>query len=423
MASEFMQPQEVHSWKDLAQYLSQSLSDEYRVFGEGEVRQTSTFLKTYLLEVDEANSKATDYWDKVFPSVLSTREPELKLAGDQSNSPLFLDVRDPRFCLVHTVAKASDVDPVISASVDVSRSGLDRAWLPSEMLFDLHRIGSLKGFRFSHLPIASGVTVDLPIEDARHENVVALSEDYRLASESVVASQDEDRTIRSVTSQTRRPQVAGRLSSLTARDSDTAYRDFEAITSSGVFAGRRSLDWVQYRTVEEEGGAINHQLYSHGKVTANGTSIGLHLFLVERLREQYASAIRRVERDHWLGWKSVGTGQRLTGEPVYIVFPHDMIVTDLYGFAKSVFRAARPFRLFGTLHNISPRRIDIEALDLHTNQPFSVELTNHWMRIYLPTYTCGNVLARLLTNLQRTSVSGIVLSNGDGENLMTGAKS
>jgi hypothetical protein len=39
-------------------------------------------------------------------------------------------------------------------------------------------------------------------------------------------------------------------------------------------------------------------------------------------------------------------------------------------------------------------------VDLHTGDALDLELTPFFVRVYLTSSSCGNVLARLLTNLQ-----------------------
>ena len=137
-----------------------------------------------------------------------------------------------------------------------------------------------------------------------------------------------------------------------------------------MFQARRSLDWIQYRAVDSDGLDINHNLYSHGKITAKGTSSGLHMLAIDELRHSYGSAIREIENTYGLGWIPSKKGSRMTGEPMLIRFSSNIVITDLYGFARSIFRGARPFRLFGYPHRVSDRRLDVEAIDLRTGDDF-----------------------------------------------------
>jgi hypothetical protein len=89
--------------------------------------------------------------------------------------------------------------------------------------------------------------------------------------------------------------------------------------------------------------------------------------------------------------------------------------------ASSIFRPAKPFRLFGLYSRSDDNRVDVEAIDLHTGDPLSVEITPQWMRVYLPRGSCGNVVARLFTNLQHALHSDIELITGSGADVFTDA--
>lgn len=421
MTSNVAHARSVQSWRDLDRYLSQSLLDDYFTFENDSVRQVSTYIKSYIVERSEPNLSALDSWTPGFQTVYPTEEPGLILGLDANENTYFVDCRDERFALVHSIGLTSEVDQTLERMVDESRSGFDRAWLPSDFLFSSRSYGSLKGFRFAHIPLASGVKLNVEQSDPSEDIAVKLPPSFGSGHTSDTRTDEHNRQAEtSGDSIPKRTSTSVRSSSLTAKDSDTAMNDYLLIRDSGVFQGRRSLDWVQYHAREESGGTINHTLYSHGKFTASGTSIGLHRYLVEDYLNKYARGIRTIEAEHWMGWAISANVQYHTGEPLYLMFPDDLEIIDLQSFARSVFRAARPFRLFGATRVISNNRIDVEGIDLHTGDPFSVELTKQWMRVYLPQGTCGNVVARLLTNIQRTTVSGVKLFNGSGEQLLSG---
>lgn len=419
MSSISTQHQSVKTWRDLDSYLSQSLSDTYLTFDEGDVRQVSTFIKSYIVERSQSDQSTINAWKQGFKKVVTTSEEGLICAIDSGDTAYFIDGRDERFALVHTIGMSADVDKTLESVVDESQSGFDRAWLPTDLLFSSRTQGKLKGFRFAHIPLADGASLNVSIAGNPENEMIKLPEDFDGLEGEALLNLHVER-IHSSADVPKRRTTSLQPSSLTAKDSDTAMSDYRLIRESGVFQGRRSLDWVQYQVREESGGMINHTLYNHGKFTANGTSVGLHRFIAENYLKKYAIGIRQIEADHWMGWVSSTQGVSHRGEPLYLMFPDDLEITDLHLFARSIFRAARPFRLFGAFRNISDGRIDIEGIDLHTGDPFSVELTRNWMRLYLPAGTCGNVVARLLTNIQRTTVSDVDLVNGNGERLLAG---
>lgn len=282
-------PLEVRNRKDLSKYLSQSLSTQYHVFEDENVRQTSTFIKSYIMEYPNGRAKLSeDPWSKSFSSIHQTDDPSLLLGFDKSNVPFFLDVRDERFSLLHTVGRTVDTDQTVKNITDGSLPGFDRAWFPSQFLLESH-IGTLRGFKFSHEPIALGVKIvesldrlvippiKLPIPELESSSEYAEQEQHLVQS----AKPNEMRSQRST---------------MSVKDSATAMSDYQKIRNSDVFANRQSLDWIQYQASSEEGSSINHGLYSNGKIVANGTSIALHLLAVENLKSSYGRVIQMSVR-------------------------------------------------------------------------------------------------------------------------------
>jgi hypothetical protein len=402
-----MPARSVQNRRGLSRYLSQSLTSDYHVFEEDEVKQLSTFIKSYLVEV-HGYGDASDLplWKRVFPQLQRTSDPSLLMAMDRANIPYFIDVSDKRFTVVHTIGRTKDTDQTLRLLADGTTQGFDRAWLPSQFLFD-SRVGTLRGFKFSHEPVALGVTLTREREQPQ-SSPVALANEY-----DSLEMQSPPESVSIVT--TGRIPARGQRSSMWVRDSYTALNDYNGIRESKVFANRQALDSIQYRAITDKGRSIDHGLYSNGKIVANGTSIGLHMLAVENLKSSYASIIRWLENDCATGWNGGTLGRSLSGEPLIIRFSADTVIEDLQLFARSIFRASRPFRLFGFPHRVSDRRIDVEAIDLHTGDEFSVEMTRDWMRLYLPKGTCGNVVARLYTNLLHSLDSDTSLTSGSGE--------
>lgn len=404
-------PLDVHNRQGLSKYLSQSLSSDYYVFEDPDVRQTSTFIKSYLVEVHgEHDGTALEAWRAVFADVQRTDDSTLLSAVDGFDVTYFIDVSDPRFTLLHTIGRTKDTDQTLKALADGSTPGFDRAWFPSQFLLE-SRMGALRGFKFSHEPVASGVTLNSS-QSVTDVSPVLLSDTY----ESLEVEGTGPEIIRVAEARA----ASGPRSSMWVKDSHTALDDYHRIRRSNVFSNRQALDSIQYTAATAKGRTINHGLYSNGKVVASGTSMGLHMLAVGNLKSKYGSVIRGIEDEYAIGWTGGRSGRSFSGEPLLFTFSADTVIVDLDSFAKSIFRASRPFRLFGFPHRRTERRLDIEAIDLHTGDQFSVELTREWMRLYLPKGSCGNVVARLYTNLLHSLDSDTTLTDGSGEMIFTG---
>jgi hypothetical protein len=208
-------------------------------------------------------------------------------------------------------------------------------------------------------------------------------------------------------------------SRLTISDNHTALDDYRTIQRSGVFSGRQALDWIQFVITTSAEQSITSGVYANGKIIGNGTSIELYLLATDSVRRSYADTIRRIEREFAIGWEQAGSAHVFRGAPLLFKFPTDIESQLLEAFAGSIFRPSRPFRLFGIPHSVSENRIDVEAIDLHSGDSFSAEITRSWMRLYLPKGSCGNVVARLYMNLQHAISSDITLVSGTGELLFS----
>jgi len=76
-------------------------------------------------------------------------------------------------------------------------------------------------------------------------------------------------------------------------------------------------------------------------------------------------------------------------------------IENLDVFVKTVFSAKEPFRLSGFHSKLDSGTYLISCLDLHNGDDLRLELTEDWVRIYLPHDACGNTTMRFLCNLQR----------------------
>jgi hypothetical protein len=62
-------------------------------------------------------------------------------------------------------------------------------------------------------------------------------------------------------------------------------------------------------------------------------------------------------------------------------------------------RHRRPFRLWG-IPEFAEGAARIEAVDLHVGHRLRLDVDQNWLRIYLERGSCGNSVARLVSNQQ-----------------------
>jgi hypothetical protein len=90
-------------------------------------------------------------------------------------------------------------------------------------------------------------------------------------------------------------------------------------------------------------------------------------------------------------------GASFAGMPIGISFSRP--IPDLPAFCEELFSSRAPFRLWGQ-PIVTEDGASVEAVDLHVGQRLSMELGYDWMRVYLHEGSCGNTVARLISNLQ-----------------------
>jgi hypothetical protein len=71
-----------------------------------------------------------------------------------------------------------------------------------------------------------------------------------------------------------------------------------------------------------------------------------------------------------------------------------------------------PFRLWG-LASVRRGIAEVEAVDLHVGQTLQLDIGSRWMRVYLYEGSCGNTVARLVSNLQHRFDGALTLKDVD----------
>lgn len=384
---------EVQTREDLARYLSRSLPGAYTTVVEDEVRSTATYVKSYVIEAhQDEEASIAERLTSVFGEVVPLRDRSLLRAVDAHGATYFVDLGNARYQVLHSIGKSEQTDGALRTLTEGEVSGFDHAWLPASLLRRTHR-GRLTGFKFRYQTAVGGVL-------ALEQDAVDLE-----------------------TGELRRDELSRSKFSMTVAEDVAAERELDDLLRLPVFRGRKALEQVQFRTenrdVPEE--FVVNGVYSNGKIVGSGTSVGGHFLTIDALMTEYAAAIDRIEEEFAIGWVRAGEGYVLRGEPFVVRFPEDVRIVDLPAFVGSIFRSSRPFRLFGIPHGAGEGRIDVEAIDLHTGSQLSFEITPEWMRIFLPRGTCGNVIARLYTNLQHALSSDVRMTVGDALDVFAAA--
>lgn len=399
-------PHDVQDRRQLVGYLNAGMPSEYREFSpDGELTQHSTFVKSYIVERHQPlEQSGSGDWSAVFPEVHRRKDESLLLLVTASGDSFFADIGDTRFVVLHSIAKAAVADRVIEQLTQGEQTGFDRAWLPSDFLLG-QRQGKLRGFKFGHQKSLDGIA-QLGFDNTEFNKGAS-----RTSPEEGTELEEVGMELELV-----RDSLRSRMA---IANSSTAESDLTAIRVSNIFEGRRALDSIEFVSVARQDERVVSGTYSFGKIVGSGSSASMHLVIVGGILASYRHAIKRVEEEFWFGWKQENRAIKKSGYPILIMFPGGLI-TDLRAFVSSLFNSQKPFRLFGIPHRVTDLRVDVEAIDLHTMDPLAFEITSEWMRIYLPFGSCGNIVARLLTNFQHSAHSDVIaLSPSTGEHLFS----
>lgn len=352
--------------------------DRYR--REQKLEQDTGLLKSFLIEAHPGPDKTLEHVEVLsFLQNLAEQTHCQVMESDEDTlfnilhgkDIYYLDVSDPRFWIMHTLALSIRADKLRSNFIKVSPF-LDNAWLPSQMLEKMAGFGLFKGFGAVHdeTPFVKEGTEETEVE-AMH---------LRLWGGSAAAV-------------------------------------LEALRKSRVFPHSLALSSVRLKhwlpRLEDEGVIDNFTF--DGKVTALGKSFVSHINLVARLHDTYAQTIRSIEKNLSIRFADKDGAPTLEGHPIIISLTKEL--WDITEFVKRVFSSALPFRLWGITEIENDEFARIYAVDLHMGHKLMFEISRDFIRIYLPPSACANTVARFYANIQQYYDSGVLISGGPNEQL------
>ena len=311
-------------------------------------------LKTFMLESDKGFPSRANLGDVSYETVGTGMEgmKVLNVRYRNERYEFFLDVSDKRFFRLHTNYDSADVRKIINYMIDYRVHALDKTWFCREML---QRIARMEGNALQGL----GLSYSNLTQDRRDLGDF----DLRMSGSSAAFLDDVVRPSEKLRRANAYKYVRIMRGAGDARD-QYAYDD---VHNDGYFALRC------------------------------GSSIQDHLHVVEQCREEYSKTVAGIEKER-IGcrWKD-GVGS-LEGNPFEFIFPNK--VEDLDMFVKKVFSATEPFQLWGLRQNIGEGYFKVLATDLHAGSSVDFEIRDDMMRVYLFEQSCGNIILRLLANLQ-----------------------
>ena len=163
-----------------------------------------------------------------------------------------------------------------------------------------------------------------------------------------------------------------------------------------------SVNSIEVELDDPDLGRLREAVKRSGSFAATGEDFVHHAQFVRSVVDRYALLVRSVEGVAY-EFESLpqqadeGGGGRLAGAPIGIQFSRP--IPDLERFCDELFSARWPFRLWGR-PVIADGWASADAVDLHVGQTLRVDIGLDWMRVYLRAGSCGNTVARLISNLQ-----------------------
>lgn len=184
---------------------------------------------------------------------------------------------------------------------------------------------------------------------------------------------------------------------LAGRDAERLLRH---IANDVKYSSAVSFDSVQVALFDPDLGRLNEAVDRMGRFAVTG-DLEYHFQFVSTVIQRYSKFVTLCESRsvHFspLGDFGASSGSSVSGMPISIRFNRE--IPDLEAFVASLFASRQPFRLWGT-PTFSGRVAQVDAVDLHVGHHLRMEIGSTWMRVYLDKETCGNTVARLVSNLQ-----------------------
>lgn len=367
LAPNFPLRSKFESRKEFMEYLGDMLTHSYEerqkmALPSEETRGRPPELKTYIMESNNSHPNieaVTTLEAKQIPTNLSKIDI-LVLRYKSQFTQFYVDTSDPRFFVLYSNDLAEFTDLQYDRLVSSTANKFDKTWFPTETLDEILHLEGNK-FRGFGLAFTDRFSTEL----------------------------QEEQTLQELTM-----DVAGSISE-EALDALNERKNL-----------RRSLSYSKIRAMrgDREAFVTDDIRYDGRLITKSGDSIDDHVSLVEATKKIYRNLVEKVEKNS-IGTKKVEDRTLIEGQAFDFVLHRE--IENLDTFLDYFLNPTREFRLWGLRNKISKNRRQIVAVDLHTGDPFDLEITPSLIRIYLPKGTCGNVVLRIYVNLQHTFDSAI----------------
>lgn len=184
----------------------------------------------------------------------------------------------------------------------------------------------------------------------------------------------------------------------------------DVLLAEPKYARATALAAIGTSLVEEGVGRAQVLADWRGNFTIASGDFSVGASAVTRAADRYAAFVGDLEDRYRLRFSAdevADEGIVLEGDVA--VIPFEEPVEDVATLVAGLFLAKEPFRLIAVPRQVDDHEWEANAVDLHVGQPLRLEISPYRMRVLLSENTCGNTLARLLTNLQHRLDARVVL--------------
>lgn len=375
---------DVSTRSEMLAFLSHSLDVEYRIAIEEGVRQTSTFVKSYLLEAHDDAIPRGNKDTSLFSTLTELNDGSIQRAETFDGHIFFIDSSIPRFQIIHTIEKADIGDRLFANLTNGRFDGIDRCWFPSQFLENL-KIGVLTGFGMQFTPIGPASFTPSeqtsPILDPETGEVLG----NKLRNPSF------------------RLNFTGGVS---------AREELHELLGGTAFRGRRALSQIETSQydIDDLSRRLTSTIYSNGKIVGHGSGIERHIRANIATLDAYSRVLESWENEAAFGWIPIEDHFIAQGMPFVFEYPNLLTDEELESLVEFVFTSGPPFRLLGMPLVVNPGQIDVDAIDLHTGDRVRFEFGQNSLRLLLPIGTCANVVLRFWSNFERFLAAEIMVS-------------
>ena len=228
------------------------------------------------------------------------------------------------------------------------------------------------------------------------------------------------------------PPVTG--STAPPRPTHPAARLLDLIADLPGYQSAVSFNTIEVDIDDPDLGSLRESIRRWGAFAAHGEDFAHHAQFVQVVIGRYARLVQSIEALalRFESLRSTGMpadacnpaytftgharsdddlgGASFTGMPIGIRFSRQ--IDDLPGFCEELFSSRAPFRLWGR-PVVTDNGASVEAVDLHVGERLGIEVGRDWMRVYLHAGSCGNTVARLVSNLQTRFDGALSLTHPD----------